>query len=579
MLPEEWIGRTLARTYLIEKTLGSGGMGAVYQAKHLRIDKMVAVKILKPDFAAEEDILRRFRIEAKIISELRHPHIVQVHDFYEQNEPDEVPAPFLVMDFLEGEDLHSRLRRCGRLTYVEACKLALEVGSALHAAHSRDIVHRDIKPMNLFIHRQDAVSSDDEVYKVVDFGISKIQGSSRQTPTLMFMGTPHYAAPEAASSESDAIDGRSDQFSLAVVLYRALTGRLPFEGRDSVSVLYQVIHHQPEPIGRLLPALPPHAAQAIDRALAKRKDERFASIWEFAQAFAGNPRSSQVRRESRAAGGAAIAETVRLPPVSDRGAWPSALAIREGGNSQDQLEASRLTPNSLTHSSGQAKPKARAVLRPVVGGLLALGATALIGLGIWTLRTPTVPVSPPGRLPQPSQPERTVTTAGQPPPQPQLQLLAQPKSSPPLRRLVTPPELTPKATAAGNVARLRARAVSASSPDADRRSNLGACGSRLAIAVQPPDSQPALDHAFRDFLRQTPLSKDLCPCPRILQFQRNSRRGGRFVLQGQPGAGVSEVGLDTLLTWLNEPRRVPWDVRTIQLGCRPRDAAGSPGRP
>ncbi len=580
MAAEEWIGRTLARTYLIEKVLGAGGMGAVYQAKHLRIDKLVAVKILKPDFAKEDEALRRFRIEAKIISELRHPHIVQVHDFYEQNQSEGAPVPFLVMDYLEGEDLHTRLRRCGRLTYDEACKLALEVGSALQAAHNRDIVHRDIKPMNLFVHRQQSVSSDEEVYKVVDFGISKIQDSSRQTPTLMFMGTPHYSAPEAASAQRDAIDGRSDQFSLAVVLYRALTGRLPFEGSDSVGVLYQVIHHQPEPIARLMPALPAHAAQAVERAMAKSKSERFPSVWEFAQAFSGSPRSGYARRPSSIASGAASAETVRLTPGAELPDWPSGFAApamsapaAAGSNSDSlaHLEASRLTPNSLSQSTGQRKPKVPTALQPVFGGVFGLGVGALIGLGIWALRPlPTPPAAP---LSVPAQPGAAATSS-----------LAAPQPVPPPRPQVIPlsprPQSTPAATAKAPIAPLQARPRTyAVSPPAasqvDRRSSLSACSAQLELVVQPAEPRPLLDRAFRDFLRQAPPSKELCPCPRVLKFQRNFRRSGRFALQGQPGAGVSESGLDALLTWLNNPGRIPWAVQSIQLSCRERSSPGS----
>lgn len=389
MQAEDLVGKTLARTYLTEALLGHGGMGAVYRARHLRTGGVVAVKILKPEQARELEILRRFHIEAKIIAELRHPHIVRVVDFYGDINAEDIPAPFLVMDLLEGEDLHTRLKRVRQISYEDACKLMTEVGSALQATHNHDIVHRDIKPQNLFIHRESSVSDDEEVYKVVDFGISKIQSISRRTPTLMLIGTPQYMAPEAAISSSDAVDSRSDQFSLAVVLYRALSGRAPFDGDDWHSILYKVIHHEPPALATFLSDIPIHASQAVERAMRKDKAARFPTIMEFVHAFLGTARSSYPRWRQIALMGSDAGATVRLPPVATAQAMAAAPATIASMYIEQVVEESRQTPFSLLHSSGQAKPKPWGFkpswLAFVLGGVLVLG---MAGLAARVLNTP-----------------------------------------------------------------------------------------------------------------------------------------------------------------------------------------------
>lgn len=378
MRAEDWIGQTLSETYRIEQLLGMGGMGAVYQVRNLRTDGLWAAKILRND--AEAEVFQRFYTEALAIAKLRHRHIVQVVDY--QVDPTH-HVPFLIMELLEGEDLQSRLRRRGQMSYKEAKKLIAEVGSALQAAHDHEVVHRDVKPQNLFIHRHDSASGDGEIYKVVDFGVSKIRSRSLQTPTPLLLGTPHYMAPESALGQSSELDGRADQFSLAVVLYRALSGTAPFEGPESVGVLYQVIHHEPEPLSRLVPELPTHAALAVERALRKPKSERFDSIREFVSAFVGaSTDADQVTRLEP------------LPPLRDRqrpvdyASMPTniLLAARSQGPAEP-TEPSRITPSSLDDGKGQAapvpsRPAASRRLRFRVGVLLPLGVLALVLIAV-----------------------------------------------------------------------------------------------------------------------------------------------------------------------------------------------------
>jgi serine/threonine-protein kinase len=295
MRPESLIGRVLAQNFRIESILGVGGMGAVYRGRQLSVDREVAIKLLKPDLAEDPAIFARFRLEAVLLGRLNHRNIVQVIEFGERdpNPANHDLGAYLVMEMLYGEDLDACLARSGRLSYAQAAQLALEVGSALQAAHERGIVHRDIKPHNIYVQRHNAtlaVDTEPCTYKVVDFGVSKLSSNSHtKTPANCLIGTPQYMSPEGAQGHNPDLDGRADQFSLAVVLYRALTGISPFKHADISVVVHRVLTHHPEPLMTLLPELPAHASQAVTKAMNKRREDRFASIQEFVDTFAGRP--------------------------------------------------------------------------------------------------------------------------------------------------------------------------------------------------------------------------------------------------------------------------------------------------
>ncbi|MCS6915364.1 MAG: serine/threonine-protein kinase [Myxococcales bacterium] len=290
----EQLGRALAGTYLLDRLLGVGGMGAVYAARHLRTGGLVAVKMLDRDAATDEEIYRRFQNEARIVSALRHPHIVQVIDFDE----DDDGTPFMVMELLEGEDLHRRLRRVGRLPLGPALELARQVGGALHAAHQLGVIHRDVKPQNVFLCRHPLGDEIVEVAKVVDFGISKIRDVASQTQDKMVLGTPYYMSPEAARAQNTDLDGRADQWGLAVILYRALSGRLPFENPDPLAVLYQVVNEQPRPLTELVSDLPPHVGRAVMRAMSKNREDRFPTMMDFVHALEAGPAQVELDYEA-----------------------------------------------------------------------------------------------------------------------------------------------------------------------------------------------------------------------------------------------------------------------------------------
>ena len=288
---EKLVGKVLANTYRLEQLLVSGGMGAVFRARHIRTGGVCAIKVLHSRSAQNADIFERFQDEARIISGLRHPNIVQVTDL----DQDASGLSFIVMELLEGEDLQDRLEREGKQTLNKALEITRQIGSALHAAHCKGVIHRDLKPRNIFLARYEVNGEMVEVAKVIDFGVSKIpRPSDRATRDLLVLGTPRYMAPEGAMGQNSQIDGRSDQWSVAVILYRLLSGRLPFDQENVIDLFKQVINDEPTPIEQLSPGLPRHIADAIKRAMRKKKEDRFPTMLDFLEAL--EPPNKRKRR-------------------------------------------------------------------------------------------------------------------------------------------------------------------------------------------------------------------------------------------------------------------------------------------
>lgn len=360
-----WIGRNLANTYYIERQLGQGGMGAVFLARHLRTGGMVAIKVLIAGTVMDTFLLRRFQDEARIVSGLRHPHIVQVMDL----DQDEAGNPYIVMEFLEGEDLHAKLTREVRLPWPVAIEYAQQIGSALSSAHGRGIIHRDIKPQNIFLVRRTLAGSGSDLAKILDFGISKIRRSTQMTPEMTIMGTPSFMAPEAAMGLNSTLDGRADQFSMAVLLYLALSGHLPFQADEPLAILFQIVHQRERPLVEFGLDLPAHLPVAIHRALAKRPEDRFPDMDAFVCALLG------VKR-------APMGTSPRESPLASQLLGPGTLAASAG----------------QTVSPGRRSGKRVHLVSIVVGSCLLSGAA-------WQFRTSGWPRLKSGEnLPEPSAP-------------------------------------------------------------------------------------------------------------------------------------------------------------------------------
>src|SRR6476620_2860796 len=249
----------LGDSYVVGRRIARGAMGEVYLAQHVRLPGQFALKLLLPELQGNQDAFARFCREAEIMSQLRHPNIVQIFDF--NLAPD--ARPYFVMEYLQGRDLEARLRGDGSMPLPAVARIVDAVASALALAHAHGVVHRDLKPANIFLATVDGQT--DELVKVLDFGISKVRSAAAQiSQAVDLLGTPSYMAPEQARGQTDAIDGRTDQFALAAITYRMLTGQDPFQGDDTAAVLYQVVHEDPPPLSLFLPTdWDPRPLQAV----------------------------------------------------------------------------------------------------------------------------------------------------------------------------------------------------------------------------------------------------------------------------------------------------------------------------
>jgi eukaryotic-like serine/threonine-protein kinase len=275
------IGTVLGESYEIVRPIGIGGMGAIYEAAQVRTRKRVAIKMMSKELAAHPEALARFRREVKVTTELAHPHIIEVLDFGTST----TGEPYLVMEYLDGEDLEQRLERVGRLQPRTAAEIVKQLASALAVAHAEGIVHRDLKPGNVFLLR---VPGDGVFVKVVDFGISKVlkAATTKLTMARAVVGTPEFMSPEQAAGRVDQVDHRSDQWALACLTWHMLSGRLPFWQPEVGDILNQVIQGEPTPLApELAGFIPPAVDKVLRRAFSKRREDRFPTITAFARAL------------------------------------------------------------------------------------------------------------------------------------------------------------------------------------------------------------------------------------------------------------------------------------------------------
>ena len=269
----ERLASALADRYRIDRELGAGGMATVYLAEDLKHNRMVAVKVLKPELAVAIGA-ERFLAEIKTTANLQHPHILALHDSGEVN-----GTVFYVMPYVEGESLRDRLEREKQLPIDDALRIAGEVADALQYAHERGVIHRDIKPENILLQRGHAV--------VADFGIALAAsktGGARMTETGMSLGTPTYMSPEQAMGARE-VDARTDVYSLGCVLYEMLAGEPPFVGPTAQSIVAKVITESPKSLTGQRRSVPPHVDEAVQTALEKLAADRFASAGAFSEAL------------------------------------------------------------------------------------------------------------------------------------------------------------------------------------------------------------------------------------------------------------------------------------------------------
>ena len=260
------LGTTLNGRYRLEAQIGAGGMSTVYRALDETLQRQVAVKLMNREVASDSDQLERFRREARAVAQLSHPHIVGVIDAGEDFDP-AYPRPYIVFEYVEGETLKERIRRCGRLPIAEAVAYAIEIARALGAAHARHIVHRDVKPQNVLIDEEGSA-------KVTDFGIARTLDEEGLTADGRVLGTTDYVSPEQALGQR--VTGQSDLYSLGIVLYEMVTGEVPFKGDSQVAVAMKHVREQLPDVQVRRPEVSAALAAVIDHATAKRREDRYA---------------------------------------------------------------------------------------------------------------------------------------------------------------------------------------------------------------------------------------------------------------------------------------------------------------
>jgi serine/threonine protein kinase len=310
----------LGARYLLEEPIGRGGMASVWRALDTVLERPVAIKRLHARVQGDPELAERFRREAQVVARLSHPHLVHLLDRGE-----EAGTPYLVFELVEGQNLKARVREHGRLQPEEAARICAQVARALAYAHARGVIHRDIKAHNVLL-------TDTGEAKLADFGIARILGApedSSLTATGMLLGTSDYLAPEQA--EGGPVDARTDIYSLGIVLYECLTGRLPFTGDGWLAVAMKHVR-EPLPDPRtLVPDLPPQLAAAALRAAAKEPDRRFQRADELALALELGPSEGFTARLPIHADALALAEPTSAPAAAATAGSTTPTAAAHGG--------------------------------------------------------------------------------------------------------------------------------------------------------------------------------------------------------------------------------------------------------
>jgi eukaryotic-like serine/threonine-protein kinase len=410
------IGATLSGRYRVLRKIGEGGMGIVYEAEHVLIEKRVALKVLREDFSNRFDVVERFRQEARSASKIGHENIIDISDFGVTGGG----ANFFVMELLAGRDLAEELGRHGPLSPRRSLHILLQCARALGAAHAKGIVHRDMKPENIFLVER---ANEEDFVKIVDFGIAKISDletaglpGRKLTKTGMIFGTPEYMSPEQASGKP--LDQRVDVYALGIILYELLVGRVPFMGDTFMAILTQHAFEEVPPLTHFNPRCnaPPEVERIVFRALAKQPDDRYPNMEELAADLAG-----------------ALTRT----PSSLSSLAPPPGTITHYGNGQEPRGAPR-APRLLASVPATDFPSAgssRGRFWPIAAALGVVGA----GAAAFVLHERPPPAAPaivappaePAALPTSAPAAAPAAPAPAPPPPAAAQVLVDIRTDPP----------------------------------------------------------------------------------------------------------------------------------------------------
>jgi len=401
-------GDVIAGKYQLVRVLGQGGMGIVWVARDTVLDVKVAIKLIA--WAGKGDrakLTKRMLQEARTAAKVRHSAICHAYDFGETARRD----PYVVSELLEGETLAERIEREGRIPAIEAVRILLPIVSGLQSAHSRGVVHRDVKPDNIFLSHDLAGRTQP---KLLDFGVARFVGSdTKLTVDGTLLGTPDYMSPEQARGQG-GVDGRSDVWSLCVVLYHAMTDRLPFTGDSYNGVLWSVVNEAPEPITEL-GAGDTVLWRVLDRGLRKNREERWESMYELGEALALWAYDNGVRDDvcgtslkttwiDTSQSDLRIDLPDSVPPGSQREdpRVPPSAAETLPPPGPPEAQPSTLAGRASTRYS--LPPGRRRAILAVVGAMLVASGIGIgLGLGVKKTETTAVP-SAPTRIRQPTAP-------------------------------------------------------------------------------------------------------------------------------------------------------------------------------
>jgi serine/threonine-protein kinase len=374
------IGQLLDKKYRIVRLLGEGGMGAVYEGENVRIHHRVAIKLLHAGIATNQAVVERFEREAQAAGKIGSEHIVEVYDL------GDLPtgARYMVMEFLDGENLTQRVTRSGKMTPQDVAPVMLQLLEGLKAAHHAGIIHRDLKPDNIFLTK--AKKGGGDFVKIVDFGVSKFNQMSgdsamSMTRTGAVIGTPYYMSPEQAKGAKNT-DHRSDLYSAGVVLFECITGQVPFLADTFNELMFKIVLEPPPDPEKMVPGLDPTFAAIVRKGMAREADHRFQSADEFAQAIADWMAQRPV--------------AIGAPPQSARGPMDSvpqlpgagpAVAVSSpgqyGGNAPAAAQSNPQlggTAGNMSQTVGGEKKKSNtALIAAAVGAVVLIG---VIGVGL-----------------------------------------------------------------------------------------------------------------------------------------------------------------------------------------------------
>ncbi len=371
----ELVGTTIGGKYRLDRQLGAGGMGMVFAATQVGLNRKCAVKLLHESLSQDGQLVARFKREAEVAASMGHPNIVQVTDFgFEDGKV------FLVMDLLQGLPLADAIEQGAPLQAERVRFIAAQVLSALDAAHKRDIVHRDLKPDNIFLTSLSGVA---DVVKLLDFGIARITGekSQKMTTTGQVLGTPAYMSPEQARGKK--VDHRTDLYSLGVVMYEALSGRMPVEGSNYHELMFNIVGEDPLPLQEYRPDLPKALLDIVAKSMAKKVEERYQSAVE-------------MRRELEALGPieASSPPAVMIPSTRPGGATTDADAFAKTVTPEHVLPVDTQRPGTTKDTADAVAPvdtqrgvdgvRERSPLPMIIGAVGAVLVAVVIGVVMFT---------------------------------------------------------------------------------------------------------------------------------------------------------------------------------------------------